>query len=413
MLKTPSFANYLADAAINVSHYMSDSSGKIDQSEEWGQAVNHANLTGTNLYISGGTTIYLSKVVNVPTQSTIIGDSDLAKSVYPDHSPRESTILLSSSAYIRMDEDSTLRGVRIIGNNAYREGGGHSDPSSLFDGTGVFIDGSDCTIDKCTIAGFYRGIDSGSINGTGRTFISNINMDNINGIRLYNSLDTSRLENIQMWPFFGSSSKEKQLRSGVGFDIITSDWTRLNNCFTWGYSRGFRFQDSTFNLMVLNCGSDIDAGISIDAQHARGIEFIDQYGRNITISGFQSAQMEYGIVTFLGDGIGQKSTISIIGGSFILNKYNIDFQGSGGSGLIASVTGVLIQPRDNVTSHPLGQSFGIRAVNDDTSLIATNNVFHNMSEGMCISVSSTPTTDASRVLGTNIYVNVINTGDGI
>ena len=391
---------------IDIVDYLTNTDGTVDQTTEWNLATTEMFNSGRPIYVGAGIQILILGVVNVSSSGYIFGDSNLSKTAYKSLFLTESTIVLGPSAYLRLDSDTKIEGLRIISQNVYDNSGSTTDPRSLFAGTGIHIDSTDVSIENCLIAGFTLGIDSNPL-GTGRTYIANVNMDNTNGMILRNSLDTSRIENVHMWPFFGSAIDPNQVRTGVGFHIIDSDWTKLTNCFTWGYGISFRFSNFTYNLQLLNCGAD---GPAIHLQNMKGMLFDAHYGRNILISGFQAAQQEYGIHCDLQDGI-DKSVITITNSQFILCRYGVYINGVT-SGAIANITGNTFQPISTANNHPAGVDSNVRFVHADSSGIVSNNIFYNMTVGSAVLKHITPSAGTTILTGPNIYIDVTNVGDG-
>jgi len=127
----------------------------------------------------------------------------------------------------------------------------------------------DSTIQNVMLVNSYQGIDLFT-NQSGRHFVRGVYGEPLAvGIKVNQSLDVSRIEDVHFWPFWSTSDVGLLTwvqRNGVAFIFGRSDWELVNNVFAWGYSIGMGFQDlgqgttaaSMTNVVFDSVGTGID-----------------------------------------------------------------------------------------------------------------------------------------------------------
>jgi hypothetical protein len=161
-------------------------------------------------------------------------------------------LIIKSAKTVTLSSGASLNGLLI-----YRKGMTFPSPdSSAFAGTAVTIGGDDAAVFRCMILGFNKAIYS---NGYQRIRCDSVLGDNNNGIEITACRDISYISNCHMWPFatIGSSGDHTILeRSGTAYYMHDRcDWTKITNCFSFGYFVGFRIQSSD-NCTLIGCSSD-------------------------------------------------------------------------------------------------------------------------------------------------------------
>lgn len=140
----------------------------------------------------------------------------------------------------------------------------------LFAGTAITIGGDDAKVDTVLILGFEKAIVS---TNRGRMRFYNVQGDCTNGIEISGALDVVYMDQCHFWPFTTANyswtaSDATQLiltRSGIAYHFFdTVDWPKITNCFSYGYFRGFRLED-TNGATVTGCSADgpVNAGVPV------------------------------------------------------------------------------------------------------------------------------------------------------
>lgn len=132
---------------------------------------------------------------------------------------------------------------------------------SAFSGTAITIVGDNAEVNSCMILGFEYAITSANYQ---RHKIADVMGDCNNGIHITYSKDVSYIQGCHFWPFTTANytwtaSDTTQMiltRPGVAFNLQgTVDWGKLDNCFSYGYFRGYRLADVA-SCTLTNCSAD-------------------------------------------------------------------------------------------------------------------------------------------------------------
>lgn len=221
--------------------------------------------SGSRIYIPAS--FYIASAITVPDEVEIYGNASPTSMQYNwgtsyFQAPGSKLIL---GAGITLGRACVLRNVMVIANNLPR-----TNPTNLTqanaliaqmasNGTGVTLSRDNCLIDSVQILGFNIGLYAYGP-GTGaadRHTIRNIHGDNINGIWIEGTGDTTYILGGQMWPYLTVSCGDQNglTRSGRG---VT---TRGNNCCNYitqvtalGYQTDFMTDNAS--VTFVDCWSD-------------------------------------------------------------------------------------------------------------------------------------------------------------
>jgi hypothetical protein len=128
---------------------------------------------------------------------------------------------------------------------------------AAFAGTAFTVGGQDVTLRMLLVLGFSRAINS---SGWERVRCEWVSGDCNNGIRIDTSPDTSYVNKCHFWPFTTGHqtwiTNSLLQRSGVAFAFSgINDWTRVTDCFSYGYLRGFQATDVS-SFTFIGCSAD-------------------------------------------------------------------------------------------------------------------------------------------------------------
>lgn len=221
-----------------------------------------------------------------------------------------SALILGGNSTLLMQMCTTLKEVTVLRNLDYP-----LYSAASFSGYGVRIEGYDVTIRDCFVGGFEYGIyanwgpfgyegqfgqmhwdgtkwvnrgpdnildtsddyiEGGVSRNGGRVRINHCSLDNVNAVHIRSSYDVCYLNNIHAWPFLtepdfangeGQEPTEDYytFRKGTAYLLRgQNDWTKITDCFSYGYKVGFDLNRSRAN-QIHGCGADNVTGYPFGA----------------------------------------------------------------------------------------------------------------------------------------------------
>jgi hypothetical protein len=252
-------ANRFADVA-NVKDFGAVGDGVADDTAAIQAAVNSLGTLGGMVFIPSSMRCRVNSSITLNEKCSLVGTSDNLVGSLTIVTQRGSSIILDNNATIIMAGRST----RIEGINIYKFGlvpGGKTaaEVIALCTGDAIEVRDRDCAIIKCTIIGFYNAIINYAPYAASRLFVSNVFIDCRNGITSQASGDVTRIENVHCWPILGDGEYDSWLNTRTGlvaFNFNTfQDWTKLTNCFCFGYETGYKFENAS-TVELIGCQAD-------------------------------------------------------------------------------------------------------------------------------------------------------------
>jgi len=187
---------------------------------------------------------------------------------------------------------------------------GFASPPAL-NNTAIRIEFSyDTFVRNCMIIGFGLAVYSAFSN---RLRMSDMNIDCLNGVWVHGSSDITYITRVHCWPFSNflagttaPPSSSTFQRSGSAFRLSsTNDWTKITDCFSYGYYRGYHLTGGD-EVMLIGCGADNTPKV-----HAGSLGFLiagtasgDVGATNIVMTACQAAGQQTGFSIEPGDGVG-------------------------------------------------------------------------------------------------------------
>ena len=140
----------------------------------------------------------------------------------------------------------------------------------------ILMDGNNAAVTDVELLGSWRGINA---TGAGRHYIARVQGQPIDlGVFVDQTYDIGRMENIHFNPWFSSSQPfmSYQLTYGRAFVLGRSDWEYVFNTFSFGYSIGYHFIETSTGSMngnFLGLGADlaVNASVRVDASQQAGL----------------------------------------------------------------------------------------------------------------------------------------------
>lgn len=187
---------------------------------------------------------------------------------------------------------------------------------AAFAGTAFTAGGSDVYIHEMLVLGFDKILYS---NNFERIRVHHVQGDCTNGIELNAVFDIAYVDKVHLWPFTTThqswTTGALNSRSGTGFLFSNvGDWSKLTECFTYGYAKGFSIDGCNF-VNLVGCGTD-HFGAN-PANTSIGFE-IKGLSKDATMIGCQMAAQGYGLVVDnnVGGLQGTAAVTTVVGCSF-------------------------------------------------------------------------------------------------
>jgi len=239
---------------VSVKDFGAVGNGVTDDTAAIQKAADSLAPYGGTVLIPNGMKCLIDNNLTVPSNITIKGPHTFVGS------PQDNALApyndMGGALIINSTKTITLKGgAGISGLLIYRKGMVFPAPdASAFAGTAITADDDDVTVERSMILGFSKAFYSF---GNQRPRMEYVYMDCINGIEIGSCYDIAYVSNCHAWPFASIAQVGATIiRSGVAFYFYdVGDWSKLTNCFSWGYSRGIRIVNCS-SVTVLNCGFD-------------------------------------------------------------------------------------------------------------------------------------------------------------
>lgn len=333
--------------ATNVADFGCDTEGLVDASACLQNALNSLP-SGGRLHVRGKLSINAADVI-VPAGTGIYGDCITPGSINGNAGTdyaleRCGAISLGSSHRIILQGSSSLQSLLI-----YRAGitfPAVNGMRSRFAGTAVTLAGDDAAVSQTTILGFNKAI-YGS--GVQRARLTDLDLDNTNGIEITNSADTDYITRVHQWPFASivhGGSYTDNIRGGIAIYLHDlADWAKITDCFSYGYSKGIVIANAN---SVTITGSGADNVFSTHAVNPRSVGLeISGTSNDTRVIGFQAAAQDLaGVYVNLSDGKFVSFTdVAVWGGSthgVLVDGGDVAIDGGVVGGLVSVEYGVSV-----------------------------------------------------------------------
>ena len=329
---------------INIKDFGAVCDGITNDSLAFEAAFEKLGILGGTVEIPYNAKCLIDTALTVPSGISIIGPRRFlgtpGNNLSNPYNNLGGSLIINPLVSISLSSGSGISGCLI-----YRKGITFpSVDSILFSGTAITGINDDYFVVDSMILGFNKAIYS---TGVQRPRLMNLYLDNNNGIEIANCTDICRIENVHAWPFVtinGAISHVGLERPGTAISLHdVADYTKITNCFTYGYSIGFNVFNAS-SVIFIGCAADnTSTGVSIyqnidstgfkitgpttwscrligcqsSAQELYGIYVDVSTGNSVRISGSHiSFNNQHGIYVNSGD--------VMVGGSSIINNCNIN-----------------------------------------------------------------------------------------
>lgn len=292
-------ATTVATFYIHVENYGAVGGGVTDDSAAFQSAIDYADSIG------GGTVVfsdkhYLASTITVKDYVSLLGPLDIADEIKPaasaSYQGKNGALILNSAATITLNDSATLGGCVVTRYGMtlpFADAAAATSGVAAFAGTAVTVAGQGAYIHHALILGFARAIDSTSFERTRCEYVFG---DCTNGIRLATVYDIAYIENCHFWPFTTVhqtwTTDALLVRTGTAYEFNSvGDWSKLTNCFSYGYAVGFDV-DSCDHVQMIGCGSDYPTGLASTSVGAR----VRGTSRDALLLGYQCAAQGTGVL---------------------------------------------------------------------------------------------------------------------
>ena len=256
---------------INVQNppYLAKGDGTKDDTAAVQAALNDAgNRCGNVVFLPTGNYLIASHL-SVPAHTTLAGVWRVPQA----YSQYKGTTLLATEGagstsgvpFITLQgANSTLEGVTIFYPNQVLSNSPRPYPWTIRAGGGDNV-----TVQNVLMVNPYLGVDLATAN-SGRHLIRSLyGQPLLIGIAVDKCYDIGRIMDVHFWPFWTQDTNvwAFQLKNGVAFDFMRTDWEVVQDVFSWGYHIGVRFRASAngaMNGQLSNVNLDnVDIGIEL------------------------------------------------------------------------------------------------------------------------------------------------------
>jgi len=241
---------------INVTEppYRAAGNGKKDDTEAFQKALGEAQKTGGVVVAPPGR-YRIAGTLHIPSNVTLEGVFQAPPAAAGV--PGKGTTLLAYAGrgningppFITLDgPNSTLKGIAVFYPQQRAPEQSAEEivpyPWSIADKRG----GSNNAVIDVLLINSYQGVNFS--NGSSRHLIQRLyGQPLFRGIQIDRCLDTGRIEDVHLWPFWLNWSKNEHIRefmarNAIGLILRRSDWQIVHNFFCFGYQIGVRFEKS-------------------------------------------------------------------------------------------------------------------------------------------------------------------------
>lgn len=270
-------------------------------------------------YVSsiGGGTVTFSKKHLLDTSLiikdyvTLEGPLGLPDEILPatvaDYDSKKGVLVVNPAATITTNDSASLCNCVVIRkdlNLPFTSAAEAAAGVLAFSGTAITVGGAGSYFHHLLILGFNTAIYSSNFE---RIRCEYVQGDCTNGIDLRTVFDIAYVENCHFWPWttthqswtFTSvppsftAAGSLLTRTGTAYRFAaTNDWSKLTNCFSFGYANGF-VVDSSNNVNIIGCGADYYGAIT----GSTSVGFtVSGTSKNTMLSGCQAAAQGTGIL---------------------------------------------------------------------------------------------------------------------
>lgn len=242
-------------AVANVLDFGAVGDGVADDTAAFQAAIDSLGNAGGTVFTPANKFFYLGSDITVDNNITIKGPmsavgSPGANASYPYN--EVSSIRLASTASIILESSAGIDGCLIYKNGTTFP----SADSSGFAGTAITAtNADDVFVKNSIILGFDQAI---YVDGCQRYLVKDVKIDCNSGVWSKSAFDIGYVDTVHCWPFVtvATNTPESSERTGTAFKFTdTNDWSKVTNCFAYGYYVGYYVNDCN-NVSFVNCSYD-------------------------------------------------------------------------------------------------------------------------------------------------------------
>ena len=256
--------------SVSVLDFGADPTGVADSTAAIQAAVASLGDKGGNIDIRGCRLLVDSGNIDIPACVTLIGDfSDwngaqaIDNGAVLDYRNTVTSVIILNPLYtINLSASSSIKNVQIV-----RKGLTFTTSAAAsFSGTAVSAISSTsnygndiygASIENAQILGFTRAVDA---DYSSRMFIDKLSFDCTNGIRIQNSGDITRIQNVHGWPYVTNQAgvtNAQNFRSGEGIFLANmNDAPILSAVSIINYQTCFDLNTNVSVASLVNCTAD-------------------------------------------------------------------------------------------------------------------------------------------------------------
>lgn len=270
-------------------------SGDVEHSEAINAAFFDAPIGGVTVESDVAGVKIVAENVNLPEGCLFLGPlanpGEMLPGATADYDGLAGVLQIDSARTFNVSERSTVEGFVVMNNNLdlpFADATAATSGVAAFAGKAFTVTGPDATFRDLLIMGFEFAIHS---DGKERVRCYNVYGDCTNGIYIEESYDVAYVSDCHFWPYTtvhqSWTTNALLRRNGTAFKFANvGDWTKVTDCFCYGYFRGF-WSAACNEMNFVNCGADNTSTAGV-GDHAGAFGFVATNGSKRTK--FQSCQ---------------------------------------------------------------------------------------------------------------------------
>lgn len=252
----------------------------------------------------------------IPQGCSLLGPHETPGEILPgsaaDYDGLNGVIEIASTRSIICAQRATISGFVIMRqglNLPFADASAATAGLAAFAGTACKTAGPDAKFENLLILGFEYGVYS---TGFERLRCYNVYGDCLNGIFCETSYDVAYIEQCHFWPYTtvhqSWTTNALLRRSGTAFKLQNvGDWTKVSDCFSYGYFRGF-WSENCNEVTFVSCGADNTSSGGV-GDHAGSFGFLATAGsKRAKFISCQTAAQQAGY--YIDNGAGNTAILS-------------------------------------------------------------------------------------------------------
>lgn len=284
---------------LSVNDYGAVGDGVTDDTAAFQAAIDYLNsIGGGTVHFSGRHLIDSNLTIKdyVALQGPLALPDEILPATAADYDGKIGVLVVNSSATITTNDGASVGNCVILRkglNLPFADATAATTGVAAFAGTAITVGGAGSYFHHLLVLGFNKAIYS---SGYERIRCEYVQGDCTNGIEIVSCYDITYINKCHFWPFTtvhqSWTTNALLRRTGTAYLFSSvSDWTKVTNCFSYGYYRGFN-ASSVDSMTFLSCSADNTSTAGV-GDHTGSIGFnVEGTSKDTRMTNCQSAAQE-------------------------------------------------------------------------------------------------------------------------